>query len=208
MSTLLGQKSPSHAHGFKMPRKLDIENALGKFDDNCTNSVFTKDSCQTFDSLPLPKKPSDWLPQYKEKGQTYMEFLQLSRTLHTKSSSHRKSIYLTVFGQIDNTIFDIDSLIDYTQRTMNLINGKSRIFNLRTRYSEKPKRSQICVTAILNLFKKIVSDDARYLIALTMYDPYSDDEDLFIAGLSMGNCRVGAFSLYRYDPYLTFNQSD
>ncbi|CAF1228525.1 unnamed protein product [Rotaria sordida] len=91
---------------------------------------------------------------------------------------------------------------------MNLINGKSRIFNLRTRYSEKPKRSQICVTAILNLFKKIVSDDARYLIALTMYDPYSDDEDLFIAGLSMGNCRVGAFSLYRYDPYLTFNQSD
>ncbi|CAF1228546.1 unnamed protein product [Rotaria sordida] len=116
MSTLLGQKSPSHAHGFKMPRKLDIENALGKFDDNCTNSVFTKDSCQTFDSLPLPKKPSDWLPQYKEKGQTYMEFLQLSRTLHTKSSSHRKSIYLTVFGQIDNTIFDIDSLIDYTQR--------------------------------------------------------------------------------------------
>jgi competence protein ComGF len=45
-----------------------------------------------------------------------MEFLQLSRTLHTQSSSHRKSIYLTVFGQVDNTIFDIDSLIDYTQR--------------------------------------------------------------------------------------------
>jgi hypothetical protein len=115
MSISVRQKSLSHAHGFKVPRKLDIENALGKFDDNSLNYVFNEDFYQTFDSLPLPKKPSDWLAQYKEKGQTYMEFLQLSRTLHTPSSSHRKSIYLTLFGQIDNTIFDIDSLIDYTQ---------------------------------------------------------------------------------------------
>jgi hypothetical protein len=37
-----------------------------------------------------------------------------------------------------------------------------------------------------------------------MRDLYDDDTDLFIAGLSMGNCRVAAFSLYRYDPHLTF----
>jgi hypothetical protein len=116
MSISPGQQSPSYARGFKVPRKLDIENALGKFDNNNINSVFTKDFCETFNSLPLPKKPSDWLTENAEKGQTYMEFLQLSRTLHTQSSSHRKSIYLTVFGQVDNTIFDIDSLIDYTQR--------------------------------------------------------------------------------------------
>jgi competence protein ComGF len=106
----------SYVRGFKVPRKSDIEKALGKFDDNNISSVFNEDFYETFDSLPLPKKPSDWLAQYAEKGQTYMEFLQLSRTLHTQSSSHRKSIYLTVFGQVDNTIFDIDSLIDYTQR--------------------------------------------------------------------------------------------
>jgi len=116
MSISPEQESPSYIRSFKVPSKLNIENALGKFDDNDKNSVFTKDFCETFDSLPLPKKPSDWLAQYAEKGQTYMEFLQLSRTLHTKSSSHRKSIYLTLFGQVDNTIFDIDSLIDYTQR--------------------------------------------------------------------------------------------
>jgi hypothetical protein len=116
MSISLGEKSLSYVHGFKVPRKLDIEKSLGKFDDNTRNSVFTENFCETFDSLPLPKKPSDWLAQYVEKGQTYMEFLQLSRTLHTPSSYHRKTIYLTVFGQVDNTIFDIDSLIDYTQR--------------------------------------------------------------------------------------------
>ena len=92
--------------------------------------------------------------------------------------------------------------------TMNLTNGKSRNFNLRTRYDEKTEHSQICVTGILNLLKKVVPYDARCLVALTMYDLYGDDTDLFIAGLSMGNCRVAAFSLYRYDPYLTFNDSD
>ncbi|CAF3148551.1 unnamed protein product [Rotaria sp. Silwood2] len=234
MSILFEQKSPSFVRSFKVPRKLDIENALGKLDDNNINSVFTEDFCKTFDSLPLPKKESDWLAQYAEKGQTYMEFLQLSRTLHTPLSSHRKSIYLTLFGQVDNTIFDIDSLIDYTKRffqmqvklinpfinvewndkknqwtcTMSLNNGKTRIFNLRTRYNEEGKQSQICVTGILNLLKKVVPDDARCLVALTMYDLYGDDTDLFIAGLAMGNCRVAAFSLYRYDPHLTFNESD
>jgi hypothetical protein len=116
MSISTEQESLPYARGFKVPKKLDIEKALGKFDDNNINPVFTEKFYETFDNLPVPKKPSDWLAQYAEKGQTYMEFLQLSRTLHTKSSSHRNSIYLTIFGQIDNTIFDIDSLIDYTQR--------------------------------------------------------------------------------------------
>ncbi|CAF3497729.1 unnamed protein product [Rotaria socialis] len=234
MSMSFEQNSPSYVRGFKVPRKLDIQNALGKLDDNNISSVFTEEFFETFDSLPLPKKETDWLAQYVEKGQTYMEFLQLSRTLHTKSSSHRNVIYLTLFGQIDNTIFDIESLIDYTQRffqmqvklinpfinvewsdeksqwicTMSLNNGKNRSFNLRTRYNEETKHSQICVTGILNLLKKVVPDDARCLIALSMCDLYGDDTDLFIAGLAMGNCRVATFSLYRYDPYLTFNESD
>jgi archaemetzincin len=91
---------------------------------------------------------------------------------------------------------------------MSLNNGKTRYINLRTRYNDKTKHSQICVTAILNLLRKVVPDDARCLVALTTYDLYGDDTDLFIAGLSMGNCRVAAFSLYRYDPYLTFNDTN
>ena len=89
---------------------------------------------------------------------------------------------------------------------MTLSNGKIRDFNIRTRYNEKTKHSQICVTSILNLLKKIVPNDCRCLVALTMYDLYGNDTDLFIAGLSMANCRVATFSFYRYDPYLTFKQ--
>lgn len=91
---------------------------------------------------------------------------------------------------------------------MTLVDGKTRQFNLRTRHNEKPDHSQICVTSILNLLKKVVPLDAKCLIALTMYDLYGDDTDLFIAGLAMGNCRVAAFSLYRYDPYLSFDDAD
>ena len=108
--------APPCARGFKVPRQIDIDKALGILDDHRVNSIFTKDFCGTFDSLPLPKKPSDWLAQNVEKGQTYVEFLQLSRTLHTQSSFHRRTIYLTVLGQMDNTVFDTDSLINYTQR--------------------------------------------------------------------------------------------
>ena len=106
----------TYVHGFKIPSTLDIEKALGKFDDHNRNSVFTESFYETFDSLPLPTKPTNWLAQNVEKGQTYTEFLQLSQTLHTKSSSHRRTLYLTVFGEVDKTIFDIDSLIDYAQR--------------------------------------------------------------------------------------------
>lgn len=109
-------KSPSCVHAYKVPGKVEIQKALGKLDDNNINSVFTDNFFATFDSLPLPKKDSDWLAQYAEQGQTYMEYLQLSRTLNTPLSSHRKTIYLTLFGPIDNTIFDINSLIDYTRR--------------------------------------------------------------------------------------------
>lgn len=115
MASPLKKPTCSFANGFKIPSKLNIENALGKLDDNNFNSIFTKQFCETFDSLRLPNKESDWLAQYAEKGQTYAEFLQLSKTLHTKSSSDRKIIYLTIFGQVDDTIFDMNSLIDYTQ---------------------------------------------------------------------------------------------
>ena len=89
-----------------------------------------------------------------------------------------------------------------------LPDGKTRQVSLSTRYHEGSNHSQLCVTAILSLLKKVVPNDARCLIALTMFDLYGNDTDLFIAGLAMGNCRVAAFSLYRYDPYLKFNESD
>ncbi|CAF4883118.1 unnamed protein product, partial [Rotaria socialis] len=60
MSMSFEQNSPSYVRGFKVPIKLDIQNALGKLDDNNISSVFTEEFFETFDSLPLPKKETDW----------------------------------------------------------------------------------------------------------------------------------------------------
>ena len=43
------------------------------------------------------------------------------------------------------------------------------------------------------------------MIALTMTDLFADKPDLFVAGMAAGNHRVAIFSLYRYDPNLTFS---
>lgn len=115
MSNSSNTELASYAHGFKVPSKLEIRKALGKFDDQTMNSAFTEEFFETFDNIRPPQKSTDWLAQYNEKGQSYMEFLQLSRTLHTPSSADRDTIYLTVFGEADNAILDFDSLINYTQ---------------------------------------------------------------------------------------------
>ncbi|CAF0985336.1 unnamed protein product [Adineta ricciae] len=236
MSMTRQRKTVPFASGFKLPDQSAIEKALGAFDDATLESVFNENFYKTFDSLPFPKKPWDWLAQYIERGQTYAEHLQLSRTLNTPASSNRKSIYLTIIGEIDYSIFDVNNLVEYTQRFFQMpvklihpfidfqldddtyqwtckkltksANEKSQTFKLHTRYNEKPKHCQVHVTSILNLLTKVVPEDAKCLVALTMLDLYSDDTDLFIAGLARGNSRVAVFSLYRYDPHLSFNESD
>ena len=116
MSYTVGEQNVPYARGFKVPTKLSIEKALGALNVNPISGICRENFFETFQSLPQPKKSTDWLAQYAEKGQTYSEYVQLSRTLHTSSSRHRKTIYLTLFGQIDKTVVDIDGLIDYTHR--------------------------------------------------------------------------------------------
>lgn len=106
----------SYVHGFKVPKTTDIRKALGELDDDTSSSMYTANFLNTFASLPLPSKSTDWLAQYAEKGQTYAEFVQLSRTLNTPASAHRNTIYLTIFGTLDKDVIDVDSLIDYTRR--------------------------------------------------------------------------------------------
>ena len=103
-------------HGFKVPKTSDIRKALGELDDDTSSSTYTANFLNTFDSLPLPSKSTDWLAQNAEKGQTYAEFVQVSRTLNTPASADRNTIYLTIFGTLDKNVINVDSLIDYTRR--------------------------------------------------------------------------------------------
>lgn len=238
----------------RVASKTDRQKALGDSNEKRTDFIFDHKFLESFDDLPLPENESDWLAQYAEKGQTYQEFVQVSRTLESPASVGRTIIYLTLFGSLETFLFDMNSLTDYTQRyfqmpvkqidlftnihrneethewkckyfffsfdcqnfvyvenqtgTLNMNNNRTRNFNIRTRYDETSKRCQIRVHGILNLLKKVVPNDGKCLIALSMYDLYDGDSDLFIAGLSLPNNRVAAFSLFRYDPYLKMDESN
>ena len=77
---------------------------------------------------------------------------------------------------------------------------------MRTRYDPTTGHSQINVINVLNLLKRSVPSDARCLVAITLHDFYSEESDLFVAGLARGNSRVAAFSFFRYDPRLEHSE--
>ncbi len=83
---------------------------------------------------------------------------------------------------------------------------RKRDSTLRTRYDRTTGHSQIYVESVLNILKRSVPSDAHCLVAITLHDFYSDESDLFIAGLAHGNCHVAAFSFFRYDPRLELSE--
>lgn len=85
-------------------------------------------------------------------------------------------------------------------------NDSTRETTLRTRYDRTTGHSQIYVQNVLDVLKRSVPNDAHCLVAITLHDFYSDESDLFIAGLANGNCRVAAFSFFRYDPRLEHSE--
>lgn len=96
--------------------------------------------------------------------------------------------------------------IDSCLGTIKGRNDSTREISLPTRYDPTSGHSQIFVEKILDLLKRSVPNDAHCLVAITLHDLYSDSSDLFIAGLANGNCRVAAFSFFRYDPRLDFSE--
>ncbi|CAF1405609.1 unnamed protein product [Rotaria sordida] len=217
-------KTISFVRGFRVPTQKDIDEALGN------DASFSNEFKTSFNSLPNPTNDLDWLANYKEKGQTYRKFLDESPFLDDNYSL-KKYIYLTLLDNDDLlSLLNIDHLINYTQRffqmevkllplftniywnntkkkwicTMKGRNDLIKEITLRTRYNSTTEHSQIYVDNILNLLKRSVPSDARCLVAITLHDLYSDESDLFIAGLAHGNCHVAAFSFFRYDPRLKF----
>ena len=76
---------------------------------------------------------------------------------------------------------------------------------LTSRFNPETKQLQVCVDSNLMKLRQRIPDDALCMIGLTMLDLYGDETDLFVAGMAAGNQRVAIFSLYRYDPCLTFS---
>lgn len=76
---------------------------------------------------------------------------------------------------------------------------------LTSRYSPETGHLQVCVDSNLMKLRNLIPNDAICMVGLTMLDLYGDETDLFVAGMAAGNQRVAVFSLYRYDPCLSFS---
>jgi hypothetical protein len=103
-------KTIPFVRGFRVPKQEDIDEALGN------DASFSNEFKSSFNSLPNPTSELDWLANYKERGQTYEDFLDECPLLDDDNLS-QKYIYLTLLDNDDRlSLLNIDSLIDYTQR--------------------------------------------------------------------------------------------
>ncbi|XP_045215543.2 archaemetzincin-2-like [Mercenaria mercenaria] len=82
---------------------------------------------------------------------------------------------------------------------------RTKHHQLTSRFNAETKHIQVCVDSNLMQLRNLIPEDAICMIGLTMLDLYGDDSDLFVAGMAAGNQRVAIFSLYRYDPCLSFS---
>lgn len=88
------------------------------------------------------------------------------------------------------------------------ISERTKRHELNSRYNPETGHRQMCVDSSLMQLRKFIPRDALCMIGLTMTDLYGDDTDLFVAGMAAGNQRVAIFSLYRYDPCLSFSSEN
>jgi len=75
----------------------------------------------------------------------------------------------------------------------------------RLQYREVEGKIQLCCTSVLSLLREKMVPQTLCLVAVTMFDLYEEEPDLFIAGLAQGNRRVAVFSFCRYDPAFSFS---
>lgn len=132
-------KSIPFVRGFQAPTQKQIDQALG--DD----APFSEEFSRSFPPLPQPTNDLDWLANYRERGQTYGQFLKQCPLLDDDDDHPitDKFIYLTLLDDDDRlSLLDINRLVDYTQRFFQ-INVKLLPLFSNIRW-EATKRKWIC----------------------------------------------------------------
>lgn len=104
----------------------------------------------------------------------------------------------------DGKVFWIDEPKNKTN-SKRRTSQRTKRHQLTSRYNLETKHLQVCVDSNLVQLRNLIPEDAICMIGLTMLDLYGENSDLFVAGMAAGNQRVAIFSLYRYDPCLSFS---
>ena len=114
--------------------------------------------------------------------------------INLEVDNYRKKVYVT--------LPDIKGKNSGNEKSLR----KKHLLQTRFKSVKGETHFQIMVHPCLQKLRLNVPDDALCVVALTTYDLYEDNTDLFVAGMASGNQRVAIFSLFRYDPSLTFSK--
>jgi archaemetzincin len=179
-----------------------------------------------FPKLPQPQNEMDWLVTYHELEQSCQQFFKETPAIE---ESNIKFIYYIRMGDFTQTNLKFADLFDYAKAffgensikelsdhiqididsSKRLVKAKYRdilTYNLKARFHND--KFQIQAQSFHKLLKRIMPNDAMCLIAFTDHDLYIEDGDLFVAGLCDGALRVGGFSCFRYNPALSFSETN
>lgn len=153
-----------------------------------------------FEPVPKPK-PSDWLAQHPEPGQTYIQYL---RSRPNRPDKLRSTLYLLPIGEFEaDSSPDLDEVVDFAQsffmmpvKTLDPVSEEGLPVTRR----DNGGVEQMLTTDILNWLKPRVPQDAYCLLAVTMTDLYPDPKWNYVFGQATLSDRVGVYSFARYAP--------
>lgn len=211
-------KTIKFARGFRVPTHDEIKKALHLTRTNDDVTLFEK-LLKHFKPLPEPTDDLDWLAQFRESAQSCQSFANLSPYYGTDKRLGANSFiyYVQIGDDFNETKLDFECLIDYSRRffkseAVKLLPGKLKIDYTKGQVSfgdgatsrivtrEHVGARQVKAQSLFRILSKLRPADACSLIGFTEHDLYTDDSDLFVAGLCEPVKRVGVFSCARYDP--------
>lgn len=149
----------------------------------------------------FPPKPGDWLYSYREKGQTFEQFINSKHLVPTKENN---IIYLQPIGKFNSLqVKQIELTREYLEiffqlKTETLKDVSNDIIPKHARRIGPDQNEQFLAGFILDsVLKKEKPQKGIGLMALTEVDLYPKPEWSFVFGLASYRDRIAVSSIYR-----------
>jgi archaemetzincin len=198
------------AIGFEPPDKSTRRAAVGPLSslDGSMRRAFKDEGEYRAKVAP---RPFDWLGSHEEKGQTYLQWLELDPNL---PGSGRRKLYILPLGTFDKSAPDIGKLQHYAAAyfypmAVDLLPSVPDVaIKARSRINSMSAKKQWNSRDILKWLPEKLPDDGYAMLAVTMTDLFPDEKWNFVFGQASIKSRVGVFSFARYHPAWTGKKAD
>lgn len=155
---------------------------------------------------PLPEPgPTDWLANFSEPGQTFVEYLNSDPTVPT---ADRRTIYVLPLGRFSENQNEviriasgyIEAFYGLTVKALSQQTLKRPLRHKDSRINAVSKKEQVRTGYILDdVLRPMLPKDAAALIAFTNEDLFPDSTMSYVFGQASLENRVGVWSLYRLE---------